>query len=244
MKPDKVCAIIVAAGQGKRMNKGYNKQYILLEEKPILVHTLETISGNNNIDYIILVVPKDEIDYCKKEIIEKYNIQKVLLVVAGGEERQNSVYAGIKNIDPNTGIVLIHDGARPFISNEIINKSIREAINQGAVVVAVPVKDTIKVVNEELEVIDTPNRETLWSIQTPQVFSSKIIKKAYEEGIAQNFRATDDAMMVEAIGHKVKIVLGSYENIKITTPEDIILAEQILLKRWGINESGYRLWCT
>jgi len=227
----KVGAIIVAAGKGKRMREGYNKQYILLKDKPILVHTLEVFNSSKEIDYIILVVPKDEILYCKREIIEKYNIDKVLFVVAGGEERQDSVYEGLKRIATDTKIVVVHDGARPFVDDDIINRSIREAEYNGAAVVAVPVKDTIKVVNNELEIVSTPNREHLWSIQTPQVFDSTLLKKAYDEGIRNCIRATDDATLVESLGHRVKIVLGSYENIKITTPEDINIAEQILLKR-------------
>lgn len=226
----KVCAIIVAAGQGKRMKLGYNKQYMLLRSKPILAHTLERIAENKNIDYIILVVPKSEIEFCQREIVDKFNIKKVDAIVCGGEERQHSVFEGIKKTDETTDIILIHDGARPFIDDEIISRAIAEARNSGGVVVAVPVKDTIKIANEKLEVVSTPNRETLWSIQTPQVFKRSIIKRAYEQGVL-NIRATDDSMMVEAIGNKVKIVLGSYENIKITTPEDIIFAEQIFLKR-------------
>lgn len=231
MEHQKVCAVIVAAGKGKRMNLGHNKQYILLRNKPILVYTLEVFERNSNIDEIILVVPKNELIYCQKEIVEKHHIKKVLLLVAGGEERRDSVYEAIKNLSTDTDIVLIHDGARPFISRDIVDKCINEARNSDAVVVAVPVKDTIKTVNENLEVVCTHKREDLWAIQTPQAFSHSLIKNAYEEGILKKSNSTDDAMMVEALGHKVKIVLGSYENIKITTQEDLIIAEQILLKR-------------
>lgn len=231
MRKGKVSSIILAAGQGKRMKEKYNKQYILLSNKPILAHTLELFQRSSLVDDIILVVPKEEVSYCEKEIVEKYNIQKVSMVVSGGEERQDSVYNGLNNIDKNTEIVIIHDGARPFVTEELINKLTNEVETSSAVIAAVPVKDTIKVANEKLEIIETPNREKLWAVQTPQVFKYNLIKKAYDEGVDSSIKVTDDAMMVEALGHRVKIITGSYDNIKITTPEDIHIAEKILEKR-------------
>lgn len=230
----KISAIIVAAGKGKRMGEGYNKQYILLVGKPIVAHTIEVFENVGSIDEIVLVVGKGEIDLARKDIIHKYNFKKVVKIIEGGTERQDSVYNGLKAIDVNCNIVLIHDGARPFITGNIIEKSIKAAKDAGACVVAVRVKDTIKVVNKNMEVDYTPDRDILWAVQTPQAFEHKLLLEAYKKLRADNIKVTDDAMLVEKLGHIVKIIEGSYENIKITTPEDLILGEGILKKRENI----------
>ncbi len=230
----KTIAIIVAAGKGKRMGKGYNKQYIFLADKPIVAHTIEVFENMDLIDEIILVVGKGEIDLAKKDIIHKYNFKKVVKIVEGGTERQDSVYNGLKAIDGNCDIVLIHDGARPFVTDNIIEKSIKAAKDAGACVVAVRVKDTIKVVNKNMEVDYTPDRDILWAVQTPQTFRYKLLSEAYGRLQTGNIKVTDDAMLIEKLGHTVRIVEGSYENIKITTPEDLILGEGILKKRENI----------
>lgn len=225
-----VGAIIVAAGKGKRMGKEYNKQYILLYEKPIIVYTLEIFEKSQYIDDIILVVGQDEVDFAKEEIIKRYGLRKISKVIGGGKERQDSVYKGLLAIKDECDIVLIHDGARPFVQEKMIMETINIARERGAAIVAVPVKDTIKRVNPRQEVIDTPNRKELWSVQTPQTFQYSLLKKAYDKIQDKNIIITDDAMAVEGLGHPVKIVEGSYENIKITTPEDLIIAERILNK--------------
>ena len=230
----KTGAIIVAAGKGKRMGKSYNKQYILLADKPIVAHTIEVFENVDLIDEIVLVVGKGETDLAKKDIIHKYNFKKVVKIVEGGTERQDSVYNGLKAIDENCNIVLIHDGARPFITDSIIEKSINTAKDVGACVVAVRVKDTIKVVNKNMEVDYTPDRSILWAVQTPQTFEYKLLLEAYKKLQIDNIKATDDAMLIEKLGHTVRIIEGSYENIKITTPEDLILGEGILKKRENI----------
>jgi 2-C-methyl-D-erythritol 4-phosphate cytidylyltransferase len=227
-------AIIVAAGKGKRMGRGYNKQYILLADKPIVAHTIEVFENMDLIDEIILVVGRGETDLAKKDIIYKYNLKKVVKIVEGGTERQDSVYNGLKAIDGNCNIVLIHDGARPFVTDSIIEKSIKAAGDMGACVVAVRVKDTIKVGNKNMEVDYTPDRDILWAVQTPQTFRYKLLLEAYERLQTDNTKVTDDAMLIEKLGHTVRIVEGSYENIKITTPEDLILGEGILKKRENI----------
>lgn len=227
----KISAIIVAAGKGKRMGMNYNKQYILLANKPIVAHTVEVFENMNLIDEIILVVGKGEVDLVKGSIIDKYNFKKVVHVLEGGAERQDSVYNGLKAVSNDCSIVLIHDGARPFVESNIIEEGITVAKESGASVVAVPVKDTVKIVNENMEVSHTPNRETLWAVQTPQIFKYKLLLDAYEKLQNSNMKFTDDAMLIEKLGHIVKIIKGSYENIKITTPEDLILGEGILKNR-------------
>lgn len=221
--------IIVAAGIGSRMKKDINKQFIKLDNKEIIAYTIDKFYINNEIDDIVVVIKKDEEDYFKENILEKYNFKNIKIAY-GGEERQDSVYNGIQKLDKNCEVVLVHDGARPFVTEEIINNSIQEAKKHNAVVVGVKVKDTIKVVGEEGNIVDTPNRKYLWSVQTPQVFKYDIITKAYENAYNENYYGTDDAMLVEKIGYDVKMIEGSYDNIKITTQEDLNFGEQILRK--------------
>lgn len=221
--------IIVAAGTGSRMKKDINKQFIKLDNKEIIAYTIDKFYINNEIDDIVVVIKKDEEDYFKENILEKYNFKNIKIAY-GGEERQDSVYNGIQKLDKNCEVVLVHDGARPFVTEEIINNSIQEAKKHNAVVVGVKVKDTIKVVGEEGSIVDTPNRKYLWSVQTPQVFKYDIITKAYENAYNENYYGTDDAMLVEKIGYDVKMIEGSYDNIKITTQEDLNFGEQILRK--------------
>ncbi|CEQ23135.1 2-C-methyl-D-erythritol 4-phosphate cytidylyltransferase [Paraclostridium sordellii] len=221
--------IIVAAGTGSRMKKDINKQFIKLDNKEIIAYTIDKFYINNEIDDIVVVIKKDEEDYFKENILEKYNFKNIKIAY-GGEERQDSVYNGIQKLDKTCEVVLVHDGARPFVTEEIINNSIQEAKKHNAVVVGVKVKDTIKVVGEEGNIVDTPNRKYLWSVQTPQVFKYDIITKAYENAYNENYYGTDDAMLVEKIGYDVKMIEGSYDNIKITTQEDLNFGEQILRK--------------
>lgn len=228
---DKVTAIIVAGGSGKRMGTTIKKQYIPLKGKEVLAHTLQTFEECKVVDEVIVVVSKEEIDYIKEYIIEKYNLSKVKKVVPGGKERQDSVYNGLMATGEDSKYVMIHDGARPFIKKETILEIVETTKNQGAAIVAVPVKDTIKVINlEEKTVEATPNRASLWSVQTPQSFERELLIKAYKYASERNLQVTDDSMLVEAYGHGVHIVEGDYTNIKITTPEDLIIGEAILGK--------------
>lgn len=219
--------VIVAAGTGSRMNMGINKQFIKLEGKEIIYYTIEKFYRNENIEDIVVVVKEEEAEFFRKEILDKYNFKNIKIAY-GGKERQDSVYNGLKSLDKNCNIVLIHDGARPFVSDKIINKSIEEAKENKAVVVGVPVKDTIKVIDNDNNIVDTPNRSLLWAVQTPQTFEYNLLIKSYEDAFKENFYGTDDAMLVERIGYKVKMVEGSYNNIKITTQEDLNLGNQIL----------------
>jgi 2-C-methyl-D-erythritol 4-phosphate cytidylyltransferase len=219
--------VIVAAGTGSRMNMGINKQFIKLEGKEIIYYTIEKFYRNENIEDIVVVVKEEEAEFFRKEILDKYNFKNIKIAY-GGKERQDSVYNGLKSLDKNCDIVLIHDGARPFVSDKIINKSIEEARENKAIVVGVPVKDTIKVIDNDNNIVDTPNRSLLWAVQTPQTFDYNLLIKSYEDAFKDNFYGTDDAMLVERIGYKVKMVEGSYNNIKITTQEDLNLGNQIL----------------
>lgn len=219
--------VIVAAGTGSRMNMGINKQFIKLEGKEIIAYTIEKFYNNSNIEDIVVVVKEDESEFLKKEILDKYNFKNVKIAY-GGKERQDSVYNGLKLLDEKCDVVLIHDGARPFVSDKIIDKSIEEAKEHKAIVVGVPVKDTIKVIDNDKNIVDTPNRSVLWAVQTPQTFDYNILIDAYKDAFKNKFYGTDDAMLVERIGYKVKMLEGSYNNIKITTQEDLNVGSQIL----------------
>lgn len=219
--------VIVAAGTGSRMNMGINKQFIKLEGKEIIAYTIEKFYNNSNIEDIVVVVKEDEFEFFKEEILDKYNFKNIKIAY-GGKERQDSVYNGLKLLDEKCDVVLIHDGARPFVSDKIIDKSIEEAKEHKAIVVGVPVKDTIKVIDNDKNIVDTPNRSVLWAVQTPQTFDYNILIDAYKDAFKNKFYGTDDAMLVERIGYKVKMLEGSYNNIKITTQEDLNIGSQIL----------------
>lgn len=219
--------VIVAAGTGSRMKKDINKQFIKLKNKEIVAHTIEKFYNSENIDDIVVVIREDEEEYFNKNIKEKYGFTNIK-VAHGGNERQDSVFNGIKMLKKECDVVLIHDGARPFVTDDIIKRSINKANEHNAIVVGVKVKDTIKVVSDNGNIVDTPNRSYLWAVQTPQVFKYYIITKAYEDAYNNNYYGTDDAMLVERIGYNVKMIEGSYNNIKITTQEDLEFGEQIL----------------
>lgn len=221
-------ALIPAAGMGSRMGAAINKQYLLLDGKPILAHTLELFQQAGFIDEILVVVPAEEIEYCRIHVVEKYGIEKVRQIIAGGAERQNSVLNGLRALDcDDDDVVLIHDGVRPFVPLSVVQHSIDMAREHDGALVAVPVKDTVKIVKNAF-VTATPARNSLWLAQTPQSFRYKIIRAAHERAEAEGFSGTDDASLLERIGQKVHVVIGDYRNIKITTPEDLILAQAFL----------------
>lgn len=225
MQKAKCTAIVLAAGQGKRMGTKVQKQYLEIDGKPVLYYSLKAFEDSILIDEIILVVGENQKEYCEKEIVSKYEITKVKKIVQGGAERYNSVWNGLQEAED--GYVFIHDGARPFINEEILQRVYDEVLVHKACVVGMPVKDTIKIVDSEGFADKTPDRNLLWQIQTPQVFETSLIKEAYKK-LMQNdtIKVTDDAMVVEQVlGNKVKLVRGSYENIKITTPEDLEVAQ-------------------
>ena len=218
--------VIPAAGQGKRMKMGKNKQFIEIQSKPVIIHTLEVFEHDPWCEGIVIVVNDKEHEEFHK-LIEQYNISKVASVVTGGLERQNSVYNGLKVIN-DTEIVLIHDGARPFIKRSMIHKLVNGAQKSGAAIVAVPVKDTIKRVSA-LEVTETVERSSLWAVQTPQAFRISVVLNAHELAEDTGFHGTDDASLVEHLGETVTVIEGDYQNIKLTTPDDLLFAEAIML---------------
>lgn len=230
-------AIVLAAGQGKRMQSKVHKQYLLIQDKPVLYYSLQAFESSF-IDDIVLVVGKDEEEYCQKEIIEKYGFTKIRIVVAGGKERYHSVANGIKAISWQCDYIFIHDGARPFINEEILLRVYEQVKKSKACVVGMPVKDTVKIADEAGFVESTPNRARVWQIQTPQVFEAQLITEAYErllteevQLMAEGVAITDDAMVVEYFTKlPVKLVEGSYQNIKITTPEDLEIAGVFMKK--------------
>ena len=223
-------AIILAAGKGARMNAGMNKQFIHINGKPLLAHTLEAFQTCEAIDSIMLVAGKDELQLCKEQIVDAFGFNKVDKLVEGGSERQQSVYNGILQLDDQCEVVVIHDGARPILAADIIERCIEGAKEFGAVTAGMPVKETIKVVDEDGFVDYTPERWKLWVTQTPQAFRADIIREAHESAASKGLSGTDDAFLVENTGCKVKMIESSYENIKVTTPEDIILAKIIMNK--------------
>ena len=210
------------------MQENQSKQYLLLDGVPVLVHTLKVFQGSPKIDEIFLIVPEDDIEFARQFIVEKYGISKVSRILAGGKERQDSVRNGINAVINDHDIVVIHDGVRPFVSEELVHSAIIEASKEDAVTVGVPVKDTIKSVDDHARVRETLNRSGLWLTQTPQVFKRDVIKKAYEVAYKDNYYGTDDASLVERLGINVKMIHGSYDNIKITTKDDIVLAEGLI----------------
>ncbi|MEG0857491.1 MAG: 2-C-methyl-D-erythritol 4-phosphate cytidylyltransferase [Terrisporobacter sp.] len=221
-----VNAIILAGGRGKRMGSEISKQYIKIKGKPILYYTLKTFIECKSIDQITLVLPEDEIEYCKYEILERYSLN-IDRIIIGGKERQDSVYNALESI-VNSDIVLIHDGARPFVSNRIIEQGIEFAKIYGAAAPGVTPKDTIKIKNSESFSIETPQRDKLVAIQTPQVFKFNTILECHKKVKEGNIIVTDDTMVAELYGNKVYLYDGEYTNIKVTTPEDLILAEMLL----------------
>lgn len=224
-----IIALVPAAGMGKRMGAGINKQYLQLGGMPILARTLRIFEDAPFVDRIVPVIPADEIDFCQEQVVDRYCFRKVSEIVQGGRERQQSVLNGLRSLDGCTedDIILIHDGVRPFVPLSVVQRSVEVAREHDGALVAVPVKDTVKVVADGV-VTGTPSRETLWLAQTPQTFRYGVIRAAHEIADAEQFLGTDDASLVERLGDKVHVVIGDYRNIKITTPDDLVLAEAFL----------------
>ena len=245
MKKERCTAVVLAAGSGSRMNSDVAKQYMSLRGKPLIWYALHAIEESSVIDDCILVTGAEDISYVRDEIVVRYGFHKVDSIVAGGTERYDSVYHALQTIadgkmkEPNRGgYVFIHDGARPFLTEDILRRCYDEVQSSKACVAGMPVKDTVKIANRENFAVQTPDRTLVWQIQTPQVFDTLLIIKAYEELMRQKDRLlcegikiTDDAMVVETFTDtSVKLVQGSYENIKITTPEDMLIADAFMQK--------------
>ncbi len=222
-----VGVIIPAAGRGKRMGASLPKQFLSLGDRPILVHTLQVFQFHPEVDQIVIATGEEDKQNVW-ELIKKYQLSKVTSVVTGGVERQDSVRHALKQLQ--TDWVLVHDAVRPFISSERIRVLLKEVRTHGAAVLAVPIKDTVKQVGKNGLVEKTPDRSRLWAVQTPQAFRRTLLQQAHNEAEQHNVVGTDDAMLVERIGLPVKVVMGEYTNIKLTTPEDLIIAESFLEK--------------
>lgn len=243
MAKKRCTAIVLAAGSGSRMKSTVAKQYLPLAGKPLICHALQAVEKSTVIDDCILVTGEQDMEYVRTEIVEKYNFHKVVSIVAGGAERYLSVANALEKMAagglkvPNTdGYVFIHDGARPFLTETILQRMYDAVTQYHACVAAMPVKDTVKIADENGFAVQTPGRRYVWAIQTPQVFDTRLIQEAYrrlkdnlEEICKQGISITDDAGVVERFTeYRVKLVEGDYSNIKVTTPEDIQIAETLL----------------
>ncbi len=223
--------VIPAAGQGKRMNAGISKQWIELLGKPVLSHTLHVFENDPHCEGVILVGSEKELQQMQ-DFVESFQFKKVRKIVPGGKERQQSVYEGLKVVPTDVDLVLIHDAARPFITHDSILQLINTARDTGSAVLAVPVKDTVKRVLENV-VEETIDRSSLWAVQTPQAFRLSIVMDAHRKADEKGYIGTDDASLVERSGQTVAIVMGDYHNIKLTTSDDLLFGQAILLERQG-----------
>ncbi len=230
----KVAVIIAAAGQGLRMRQDRPKTYLSLGKKPLLVHTLEVFEVIPAVHEVAVVVHPDDLEFCQEEVIAPFGFKKILRLVPGGKERQDSVYNALKvlkNEEDDLEVVVVHDGVRPFVAPEQVTQVIAAARRHGGAVLGIPCQDTVKRVNTRGEVVATVERRELWQIQTPQAFQAALLWRAFREAMSSGFYATDEAGLVEALGQPVVVVQGSPLNLKITTPDDLKLAEAILASR-------------
>jgi 2-C-methyl-D-erythritol 4-phosphate cytidylyltransferase / 2-C-methyl-D-erythritol 2,4-cyclodiphosphate synthase len=235
----KIVAIIPAGGAGKRLKAHLAKQYLLLDHVPVLIHTLKVFQKSKVIDNIILALPQDDLVSVRQELIDKYGLSKVTTIIAGGKERQDSVRNGLTTINGKCDVVVIHDAVRPFVTEKMIKGVVDAAKTTGAASAGVKAKDTIKETKKDNMVAATIPRQNLWLTQTPQAFKFEFLKKAYKTAYDAKFYGTDDASLVERIGKKVKMIEGSYENIKITTSEDLLMAEA-LMKKKTVSKINFR----
>ena len=210
------------------MANSVKKPYLKLAQKPILAHTIQRFEQHTAVDAIFVIVDKNDFSECQTSVLEPYTFTKVQELVAGGETRQMSVYNGIRALSADVDFVVVHDAVRPFVTDETISDCLIAADECGAAVAAVPVKDTIKISDENAFIVETPARERLWTVQTPQVFRKSLLEEAHRAAREQQRTATDDAALVEQLGFPVKLVMGNYANLKITTPEDLRIAEALL----------------
>jgi len=232
----KVAAIIAAAGLGRRMQKNIPKTYLPLAGKPILIHTLEIFEKVPEVDEVLVVVHPEDLEFCQEEILAPYPLKKVLRVVPGGKERQDSVYNALKVLKRESEeleVILVHDGVRPLVAPALVGRVVAAARRHGAAILGIPCQDTLKRVSSRKEVIDTVDRRELWQVQTPQAFRTALLWQAYREAMSQGFYGTDEAGLVEALGKTVVMVQGSSLNLKITTQEDLKMAEAFLAHKQG-----------
>jgi len=233
----KAIVLIPAAGTGRRMGGAVSKQYLDLAGRPILAHTLSRFENHPLIEHVFLIVPEDDITYCQHHIIQRYNFTKVRRLVSGGTTRQESVYNGIKalaeeQLDQPERPVLVHDGARPLFAVEQLEPLLEAIAAQGAAIIGVPVKDTIKEVDGG-QIIGSPQRSRLWQAQTPQGAHYRLLNKAFRQALEDGFSGTDEASLLERIGTTVRMIEGDYRNIKVTTREDLLVAAAFLEHEQG-----------
>ena len=231
----KTVAIIPAGGSGKRLGSDLAKQYLLLQGIPVLVRTLGVFQKSDVVQEMILVVPEKDLLFFRERFIEPYGLTKVSMVVPGGKERQDSVRHGLRSMENPCDIVIVHDGVRPFVTPEMIVQVVSAAREFGAASIGVRAKDTIKQTSDADVVTATLPRGNLWQTQTPQAFRYEILCRAYEQAAGDNFYGTDDASLVERIGVNVRMIAGSAENMKITTPEDLRMAEALMKEKNGAS---------
>lgn len=223
--------MVPAGGTGKRMGADTPKQFLMLDGVPMMLHALRVLDRAPSVTEVILVVPKPERDRALTEVVERYGLKKVLKIVPGGATRQESVHRGLNEVDEDVEIVVVHDAVRPFVTEDLIERSIEAARKHGGAIAAVPMKDTPKQAGPDGLIQRTLDRAGLWLAQTPQTFRRALVVEAYRKAEVEHVHATDDAALVERLGHKVAVVQGSWDNMKITTPEDMVLAEAILAAR-------------
>ena len=231
-----VVALVPAAGRGLRMGGSVPKQFLSIGGEPLIVQSLRTLQAAPVVGQIILAVPSADIEYCQQEIVLQHRFTKVTKVVAGGAERQDSVRHALAQVPSDTDIVLIHDAVRPFVTQRMIEEVVAASWKEGAAIIALPMRDTVKQVRTDGMIERTVDRTSLWLAQTPQAFRRDWIETAHEKAHAEGVRATDDAFLVEWLGYSVAVVEGSGENIKVTRPEDLVIGEAILASR--MKESG------
>lgn len=232
----KVAAIIAAAGLGRRMQQDIPKTYLPLAGKPILIHTLEVFEKVPEVHEVLVVVHPEDLEFCQEEIIAPHLLKKVLRLVPGGKERQDSVYNALKVLMKEADeleVILVHDGVRPLVAPALVGQVVAAARRHGAAILGIPCQDTLKRVNSRKEVVDTVDRRELWQVQTPQAFRAALLWQAYQEAMCQSFYATDEAGLVEALGKPVVVVPSSPVNLKITTQDDLKMAEALLALRQG-----------
>lgn len=225
-----VSVIIAAAGNSTRYGTGNSKQFLLLEGIPVLIKSVQAFEQIDEVKEIIITARKQDFDVIES-FLQQYNIKKVKSVVEGGATRQDSIAAAVKKVSEETEIIAVHDGARPLVSKETIIGVIEKAVEKGAAACAVPVKDTIKIIDSSGKIVTTPDRASLRAVQTPQVFDFALYKEAIDKAVSESKQYTDDCQLIESMGHPVYLTDGDYENIKITTPDDLLVAEKFLSER-------------
>jgi len=223
--------VIAAAGKGSRMKSSTNKQYMLLNSRPVLSYSLDFFEKMDMVGEIVVVCGADELEYCQREVIERFQYKKVSALLPGGQERQDSVWRGLQKLGEDTDLVAVHDGARPLLSSAVFFRLVGEAEKWGAAIPGIISKDTLKAVDRDGFVRQTLDRSSVYAIQTPQIFRYSELRAAYQEAYQDNFQGTDDASLFERYIGRVKVVEGEYNNLKITTPEDFTAAEALLKGR-------------